>query len=54
MNSLLDADVDSEDEFLEIAAVAAAGVKIIGSKALNNAQRNRKERNVWDRPIIGR
>jgi len=26
MNSLLDADVDSEDELLETAAVAAAGV----------------------------
>jgi len=52
MNSLLDAYVDSEDELLEMDAVAAAGVVMVGSVALNNAQRNRKERSVWVRPIF--
>jgi len=37
MSSLLDADVDSEDELLEMAAMAAAGVIIVGSVALSNA-----------------
>jgi len=52
MYSLLDADVDSADELLEMAAgAAAAGVVFVGSVALNNAQRNR-EGSRWVRPIF--
>jgi len=46
MNSFLDAYVVSEDELVQMATVAAAGVIIVGSVALNNVQRNRKERSV--------
>jgi len=52
MICLLEANyVVFEDELLEMAAVAAAEVIIVGSVDLNNAQRYRKK-SVWLRPIF--
>jgi hypothetical protein len=48
MSSLLDSD--SEEELMEMAAMAAAGVILVDLVA----QRKRKERSMWVRPMFER
>jgi hypothetical protein len=52
MANLLESD--SEEELMEMAAMAAADVAIVGSVTFNDAQRMRKLRSMWVRPIFER